>query len=36
MPFYSNFMVPVFIFGLILVDAWANDAHRLPDGATAE
>jgi hypothetical protein len=36
MPFYSNFMVPVFIFGLVLVDAWANDAHRLPDRATAE
>jgi Glycosyltransferase family 87 len=36
MPFYSNFMVPVFIFGLILVDTWQNPACGLRDGAAAE
>ena len=36
MPFYSNFMLPVFIFGLTLLDAWLNPVPRLRDGATAE
>jgi hypothetical protein len=36
MPFYSNFMVPIFIFGLALLDAWLNPARGLRDGAAAE
>jgi hypothetical protein len=39
MPFYSNFMVPVFIFALILMDTWENPenpARGLRDGAAAE
>ncbi len=36
MPFYSNFMVPVFIFGLVLLDMWGNHARGLRDGAAAE
>jgi len=35
MPFYSNFMVPVFIFGLALLDAWLHEAG-LPESAAAE
>jgi hypothetical protein len=26
MPFYSNFMLPIFIFGLALLNAWGNQA----------
>jgi len=36
MPFYSNFMVPIFIFGLALLDAWLNPDRALRDGAAAE
>jgi len=36
MPFYSNFMAPVFVFGLALLDAWLNPARSLRDGAAAE
>ncbi len=36
MPFYSNFMVPVFIFGLGLVDLWSHAAPGLRDRAIAE
>jgi len=36
MPFYSNFMVPVFIFGLALLDTLRNDAPSLRDVAGAE
>jgi hypothetical protein len=35
-PFYSNFMVPVFVFGLALVDAGIIPAHGLREGAAAE
>jgi len=41
MPFYSNFMVPIFIFGLALEHAWANQTsvnqpRSLRDNAPAE
>jgi hypothetical protein len=36
MPFYSNFMVPIFILGLALLDAWASPARGLRDGAARE
>lgn len=36
MPFYSNFMVPVFIFGLVLLEVWLNPVPRLRDGAARE
>ena len=36
MPFYSNFVVPVLIFGLALLNEWASQAQSLRDGATAE
>jgi hypothetical protein len=40
MPFYSNFMVPVFIFGLALLNAWISEPtaapHSLRDRAPAE
>lgn len=36
MPFYSNFMVPIFIFGLSLLDTWTNAARGLRDRTTAE
>lgn len=36
MPFYSNFEVPVFVFGLALLDAWMNHARSLRDSAAAE
>ena len=36
MPFYSNFVVPVFIFGLALLDAWMNNARSLRAGEAAE
>lgn len=35
MPFYSNFILPVFIFGLALLDAWMN-APALRASDTAE
>lgn len=36
MPFYSNFMVPVFLFGLALQDSWRCQSRALRDGAAAE
>ena len=36
MPFYSNFMVPIFIFGLASLEMWTHPAHPLRDGAMAE
>jgi hypothetical protein len=36
MPFYSNFMVPVFIFGLALLDTWMSEPPGLREGAAAE
>ena len=36
MPFYSNFMVPIFIFGLALLDVWLNPVRGLRDAAAAE
>ncbi len=35
-PFYSNFMVPVFVFGLALLDTWRSEPRSLPDSAAAE
>ena len=36
MPFYSNFVVPVLIFGLALLNEWTSAAPTLRDSATAE
>jgi len=36
MPFYSNFVLPVFVFGLAVLDMWMNSARNLRDGAPAE
>jgi hypothetical protein len=36
MPFYSNFMVPVFIFGSALLDTWRSDMRSLRERAAAE
>jgi len=36
MPFYSNFVVPVFIFGLALLDTWPTTPRSLRDSAPAE
>ena len=36
LPFYSNFLVPVFVFGLALLDVWMNSAYNLRDPALAE
>jgi hypothetical protein len=36
MPFYSNFIVPVFIFGLALLDTWRSDVRSLRERARAE
>jgi hypothetical protein len=36
MPFYSNFMVPVFIFGLALLNTWGSQTRTLRDSAPAE
>ena len=35
-PFFANFMLPVFIFGLALGDVWANSARNLRDSTLAE
>lgn len=32
MPFYSNFMIPVFVFGLALLDAWASQPRTTQPG----
>ena len=36
LPFYSNFLVPVFVFGLALLDVWMNSGYNLRDPAPAE
>jgi hypothetical protein len=36
MPFFANFMLPVFVFGLMLGDVWANSARNLRDYTPAE
>jgi len=36
MPFYSNFMLPVFVLGLAALDIWMNPASGLRDAASAE
>jgi len=36
LPFYSNFMVPVFVFGLALLDAFMNSGRNLRDYTPAE
>ena len=36
MPFYSNFMVPVFLFGLALHNSWGSHARALRENAPAE
>ena len=36
MPFYSNFITPVLIFGLALLDAWEHSPANLPDAAAPE
>lgn len=36
MPFYASFMLPVFVFGLALLDAWMDPPSSLRDGAPAE
>jgi hypothetical protein len=36
MPFYSNFMVPVFFFGLALLNTWESQSRALRDSAAAE
>src|SRR5579862_6780666 len=36
LPFYTNFVLPVFVFGLSLLDTWTNAARNLRDNAPAE
>lgn len=36
LPFYSNFMVPIFVFGLVVLDTWMTQAHSLRERAAAE
>lgn len=36
MPFYSNFMLPILIFGLALLDTWTNEPSGLRDATAAE
>lgn len=36
MPFYSNFMMPIFVFGLILLHTWSPAPRNLRDGAAQE
>jgi Glycosyltransferase family 87 len=36
MPFYSTFVVPVFLFGLVVLNSWGSQAHTLREGAPAE
>ena len=35
-PFFANFMLPVFVFGLALGEIWANSARNLRDSTPAE
>ena len=36
LPLYSSFMVPVFVFGLALLDTWMSATHGLPESVAAE
>ena len=36
LPLYSSFMVPVFVFGLALLNTWRSEADCLPHSAAAE
>jgi hypothetical protein len=36
MPFYSNFMLPLFVFGLAVLETWMSVARGLRDSAAAE
>jgi hypothetical protein len=36
MPFYSNFMMPVFVFGLALLGTWAAEPPNLRENAAPE
>jgi len=36
MPFFANFMLPVFVFALALCEVWANSARNLRDSTPAE
>jgi len=36
MPFYSNFLLPIFVFALALLEDWINPVLILRDGAAAE
>lgn len=36
LPLYSNFVVPIFVFGLALVDGWLNSPRGLRDAVAAE
>ena len=36
LPFYSNFEVPIFVFGLMLLDAWLNHGESLRENAASE
>ena len=35
-PFYANFVMPILIFGLALLDTWMSATHNLRDSAPAE
>jgi hypothetical protein len=35
-PFFANFMLPVFVFWLVLGEIWANSARNLRDSTPAE
>jgi hypothetical protein len=36
MPFYPNFLLPIFVFALALLEGWINPVPILRDGAAAE
>ena len=36
MPFYPVFMIPVFVFGLALLDTWRSQSRSLRESAPAE
>lgn len=36
MPFYSNFMLPVFVFGLALLNTWSTQSRNLRDHGARE
>jgi hypothetical protein len=36
MPFYSNFVLPIFVFGLGLLDAWMSEGSGLRGNGAAE